>query len=102
MDKVNAKGKSSVSSVQRRLPELNLVTLFTFPAHPFNCFFYDKWRNCSQRFLISVRTINRDQFSTSNSSSIIFFLFLEDVGRVVDISNGCFIGEPALIRSLRS
>jgi hypothetical protein len=36
--------------------------------------------NGSQRFLISVRIINRDQFSTSNSSSIIFFLFLEDVG----------------------
>jgi hypothetical protein len=31
-------------------------------------------------FWLDARTINRDQFSTSNSSSIIFFLFLEDVG----------------------
>jgi hypothetical protein len=50
------------------------------PGTSFNCFFYDKWRNLVKGFGLDVRTINRDQFATSNSSSIIFFFILEDVG----------------------
>ena len=63
-----------------KLPDLNLVTFFTSRAHPLIVCSMINGEILVKGFWLDVRTINRDQFSTSNSSLIIFFLFLEDVG----------------------